>query len=727
MSRITDPGNPSSFGSEFDYSVFLNTTELTLCNVSWDSEYRDAWGYESIDELDKYITSNGSPRTTIKRTSYARINAPVKIEMSHNRAIQYNYLRAANPVQPVPGGDVKRNFYYFIIGQRAISEGVTELVLQLDVWATYFDVIESVRGFLVNGHYGVANSKAMDNYGRDYLTVPEGFDTGSEYRNIAVRNNSVMTLNNLSVIVAYTADPRVTPYEQGEQGQGIKPVPVASSGGVFHGMASGLMYFVFPSLEALSNHLFVNRQFPWLTRCIVSIMLVPNIQRYFPGFVAPEYSEETHTYEGNGYLAPDGPPSINTYGLFANWRNSDEIRNAIPERYRRFAKFFTSPYMMIELTTFNATPIYIRPENWQSSNADVMERASLVPSSARIQFAPRYYGSYRDAANGETFPYDDGGTYWDMFTQISNLPTVPAINDQAALALASQYNSIAYSQSSADWTQQKALRSAATGYDNTQAGINNAMDTTNQSVQSSFRANKISNDLLRDQALVANMNSVIMGAGAGGLADGPGGAVGGAIAGAVKGVANNISTNMQIGANNDLAGNAGNTANAIATTNALYGGYVNDSNYDLQKYAARGDYTNTLEGIQAKVQDTQMMQPSVVGQMGGEVINLVNGLMGVSARWKMIDNAAITRTGEHWLQFGYAVNQYVSVPNNFAVMTHFSYWRMQNVRLIANIPEHHKQMLRGIIEKGVTVWKNPDDIGHIDIGVNNALSGVSLP
>jgi hypothetical protein len=41
-------------------------------------------------------------------------------------------------------------------------------------------------------------------------------------------------------------------------------------------------------------------------------------------------------------------------------------------------------------------------------------------------------------------------------------------------------------------------------------------------------------------------------------------------------------------------------------------------------------------------------------------------------------------------------------------------------------PESFKQTLRGIFEKGVTVWNNPADMGNIDIGTNTPRTGVTL-
>ena len=60
------------------------------------------------------------------------------------------------------------------------------------------------------------------------------------------------------------------------------------------------------------------------------------------------------------------------------------------------------------------------------------------------------------------------------------------------------------------------------------------------------------------------------------------------------------------------------------------------------------------------------------------------------------------------------------------VMSKFTYWKMTESYLSsAMVPEGHKQVLRGIMEKGFTVWANPDEIGVIDIADNQPLPGVS--
>jgi hypothetical protein len=59
------------------------------------------------------------------------------------------------------------------------------------------------------------------------------------------------------------------------------------------------------------------------------------------------------------------------------------------------------------------------------------------------------------------------------------------------------------------------------------------------------------------------------------------------------------------------------------------------------------------------------------------------------------------------------------------VMTKFTYWKMQETYISsAPMPETFKQSIRGIFEKGVTVWKTPSDIGNIDISTNQPIAGI---
>ena len=188
-------------------------------------------------------------------------------------------------------------------------------------------------------------------------------------------------------------------------------------------------------------------------------------------------------------------------------------------------------------------------------------------------------------------------------------------------------------------------------------------------------------------------------------------------------ISNTIAQNQMNNAADINARSAGQRGSASVSSQSS----IRDTNKNLADWAAKGDYANTIAGINAKVQDAQLIQPSVSGQYAGETFNLVNDTMELSLRWKMIDPAAIRVLGEYWLRYGYAVRQFKTIPVSLQVMTKFTYWKLAETYISsATVPESFKQAIRGIFEKGVTVWGNANDIGNIDIANNEPISGVTL-
>ena len=122
-----------------------------------------------------------------------------------------------------------------------------------------------------------------------------------------------------------------------------------------------------------------------------------------------------------------------------------------------------------------------------------------------------------------------------------------------------------------------------------------------------------------------------------------------------------------------------------------------------------------------------MTQPSLKGNLGGDLMRALNDYFELSIRSKMIDRGVIARIGEFWLNYGYAFNNWGTVPDDLHVMSHFTYWQLKQTYLkSAPMPEAYRQTIRGIFESGVTVWRDPDDIGNIDPAINTPLEGITL-
>lgn len=746
MNQITKGPNPTpQFGYDFDYAVWTPGTRIDLVNVPFNNDYRDVVAPDF--DMSKYIDNLTPSGITISDMTYVRQNHPIRVNIPFSRANRYNYLRATNPAQPIDG-DIPTTFYYFILEVRYIAGNTTELVLQIDVWNTYINHVNFGNCYVEQGHIAIANTNAMDHYGRDYLTIPDGLDIGSAYRTISQHAIDVagytpmeiFSQNLTNVMVISTTDLMQNPYDSTG-----KPKLDTAPGSSIQSLASGASIYLFESIGSFTNFMYNMKEYSWITQGIVSVTMVPTIKRYLPDFE----------------FQPNGVPSSFPQYSFApikhifnnNWRQ--KIVDALPERYKHLARFLTSPYCLIEMTTWSGTPLQLKPELWNRDDMFVVERATYLPPSQRIQFYPRGYNTYATEylsifglsrqemydkwvtpglMDEPTFAAiwdmlgdvgDDYGDYLDLVTQITSFPSVPIVNNMAVSYLASNYNSLAYQRQSADWSQQRAMGSAQAQYDISTGAIATGQVLTAVGVAADTSQVAITNNAQMQQAAVSLISSPAVGAAGGAFAGGRGAAVG-AITGAIGGIANTINTGIQMTANseaNNVRNNAAWQRNRAETQQARLS---RDTNVDLARWAARGDYSNTISGINAKIQDAQLLQPSVNGQFGGDASNMIHGTMELNVRIKMIDLQAIRTVGEYWLRYGYPVRTFMVPPKSLMTMEKFTYWKMSETYISsATVPEGFKQPIRGILEKGVTVWGNPDYIGKIDMADNAPLGGIS--
>lgn len=741
---IDGPPNVYTAGNDFDYSVWTAGTQIDLVNVNWTNDYQDVVRFDNKDALNSYINSLESAGIRINNATMAKPNQDILLPIPYNRVNRYNYLRASNPLMPIQN-DIQKDFYYFILGCEYVNPSTTRLRVQLDVWQTHIYDVTIGNCYVERGHIGIANENNFDNYGRNYLTVPEGLDIGADYRTIVKRTEELAAVNeslngNHDILVVSTTDLLQDPGPEGDPSMDIGP------GSTISGLPSGATFYVFEDADKLGSWLEVMAPYPWITQGIISVTVMPAITRYDSDFV---YSPSIFPKRIDNLVAR--PIKHN---MFNNWRDNAGFTAWLPDGYRHLRKFFTYPYMVIEVTTWSATPVVLRPEAWKNPDAQVLERVNYMPPNQRVQIIPRMYnssGQTPDAYWGmsaeefeelvDSLPIsepekdefraryadigDDFGDYLDVMTQVAGFPALPVINNMALSYLASNAHSIAYQRTSADWTQQRAMGMAQGQYNiagqqiETNTRLNEIARSTNLAQTASQNIN------LQNQALLSGAASLIGGAGAGGVF-GPVGAAAGAASGGTQAIAGAMSAGLQA-QQNDASAAIANQGSFNSTMAQNYGAEsARDTNRDLAEFGSKGDYANAIAGINARVQDAAMIQPSIAGQFGGDATNIANGTLEFSVRWKLIDDAAIRVIGDYWLQFGYAIRAFIKPPQSLMVMSRFTYWKMTKAYISSGmVPESHKAVLRGIMEKGFTVWKNPGDIGDVSIYDNNPLDGVS--
>lgn len=712
----TDPPIKQDFGSEFNYWNWTAETQITLCRVPWSSDYLDVVSFPSTAKLNEYLDRDETDNVRISNASYARADQPITLDVNYNIAQGYNYVRVFNPANRALPGDVAEYFYYFILDAEYVAGNATRFILQLDVWQTFSRQVQLGRCYVERGHIGIANQDNFRNYGRDFLTVPEGVDTGSDYAVIASKSEQIMRLgvdDGYHVLVVTSVD------LNGPAGDKSAPDKDSAKGGYIQNVPVPVGVYLWRNISAFLNFLSTYSTKPWITNGIQSVTLIPPVGRYmFAGQSYPAIDAKTG--------AMKGIPTVNRIrrDIFKDWRTSSEILNYIPERYRHLKKFFTSPYCVLEMTNHAGSAVILNPEAWNSKDASILESMSYVPGSQRASFIPLGYNSRNPVPAGTS--WDKSGDYADRALFLTGFPQLPIMNDSGIMAYAQNSRSISQSRNAASWAQQRALTGNQVSYDQATRALDAGIESTNSALGTDARQVGIGNRLAQDTALTGAMGGMIGGAGLGAIG-GPAGAAVGASGAGLSGIMNALSTNRQISANNESYANRAAGSLSQLDIQQRSGAYMRDSNKALADFATRGDYAQAVAGINAKVQDMEMLPNTIQGQFGGETLNLITGDMELALRVKMIDQASIAIIGEYWLRYGYAVHRPTMIPNDYMVMERFTYWKMTEARIrSARIPERMRMAIKGIFEKGVTVYRDPSDIGTIDPADNKPINGIRL-
>lgn len=722
--------NPTDFGTAFNYAAWTPNTLVRLCNVPWNNDYRDVVEFDDDAALNTYLNGVSGPSFTITRVTLARMGDPIRVNLPFNVVNQFNYLRVSNGTEPITAhytdgsgdpqtvDDFIKTLYYFILEVRYIAPNTTEIVVQLDVWQTFRRNCTLGTAFIERGHVGIANENAMDHNGRDYLTIPEGFDLGNEYQNaLIISQNLGDDGSNSWVMVGSTVDFTVDP------GTVNEPNLYAAHGSNIDGLPQGMDIYFFTSVDDFHTVMEEFSATPWVTQGIAFMTVIPSMDDAVNYSDMPAFTDADLTLP-SGTIVPrkimQGAIAPKEVGLTdgPGWKSVFDSENIIPSRYSILDKFKTFPYTCIEVTTYTGQPIILKPELLPDNYIKLNLYRHLSPPATRWTMTPIDYNKLSGAS------FADKAEYFDMATHLTNFPKLTVLNDNYINYMASYRNRINFEFSSADWSQQRALRGADTAFDIASSSQQLNTDLNQIGMSQAFANTRLQQNMAGINALKGAVGDTAHAGVAGGPAALAASAIGNSIGGAMNYGAAIYESNAAVGIQT-------NAMNASTKAQNAQSAYVRDTNYQYASYAARGDYANTIAGINARVQDARMTQPSVVGQMDGESFMMTTADDGsgfeVHIKIKIPSQSAIYAIGDFWLRYGYAINRFVRFDDlPVKCMSKFTYWKMKElVFASAHVPEGFKQTMRGIFEKGVTLWNDPDDIGNIDISTNTPLTGVA--
>ena len=716
------------------YASWSPDSRFRLVSVPWDSGYRNVVEFTSSQAQHDYFA--GLPGLQVAKASMQRYGMPVRVDVPFNQASLYNYL----VVEQQYAFDTTKTYYYFVTDCVQVNAHVTQLNVYLDVWQTYLFDRTWGQAYVERGHIGVANENQMLNRGRTYLDIPEGLDCGSEYRVVEERHQHFMSrrqhpeegypdMTKWSLLILSTTSLVVDP------GTVDNPKLVCASGSTISGIPNGVEVYCMEHIDQLDQFWQAIQTYSWAAQGIIGMWLIPlNIVK------RTRYSYRKLFGKNNGVdlIQPDELQRKYQFINAKQFLTNEAL--GIPDRYRHLKKFRMFPYCAIELSMTNGSSVILKPQYMASDDLIVDLYEWYGAPSPRLWLMPRDY---------------NGGEGFNITVGIDDLPRLLGVTNSAQTWLASNANSIRYQQQSAEWSQNK-----------TMMGINNAYAQANESASLQSRSTARSNALSSNMTALSNAqrsnetllnvaqmqfdtawadaNSALglgMGVASGAASGGLGGAVGAAATGGANAVAGYVErharldqsigqANVRTGLANDTATTAQSLQAAASTAQTDDATGVQrrfaDQNRALGTAVAQGDYANAIAGINARVQDAQLTPPSTVGTTGGEAALIAGDELMAQIRLRRINSAALYNIGEVWLRYGYYVQRYMQLPEHLKCMSHFAYWKCQDVELIRGaMPEEFRLTLKGILEKGVTVWSDPNIIATCDKADNDPVPGYS--
>jgi hypothetical protein len=688
-------------------SLWSPNTTVRLLNVPWDSQYRDVVAWDSAESRDAWFTSKIlSDKThawTNTKMRYIRPGEPINVPVPYSTAYKYNYAVVSNPQQPVDMEGAKKDYFYFIINTEYVTPSNTRLTLQLDVMTTYGVDVTLGNMYVERGHIGVSNTnlKVEGNRLNNYATLPEGLDIGSQYTTVWEETKSFMSAKGSDyVLITSTADLTADP------GTTSNPKLSTATGNEFGNLPAGASTYLMLASD-LSSLMRAAQEYSWVTQCIIGLQA-------YPAKFATNVKFNASLF-GKGTIQLATKCDVETTAAGFYYKDLNEVFKDIYGNLTWMKKLFCYPYSVIELTAWNGTSVFLKPELLKGLVLSIYELACPTPGFTRIVVFPMNYNA-ADTAHSQTITFGQlrtgestkaeifSGDFLDSALTLADFPSFALVNNSYTTYLASTAHSRTYSYDSAGWANAKSNAAARLSYDNTK---------TQQAYQTAQQA--VSQNLAQQQNIASAAQSGI--GVAGNLLSGN---IGGAVSGALNTAINYEMGNRQIAANQQNFTLGQNATSAVA-----------DANLQYAQYAAQGDYANQIAGINATVQDAALSTPSQVGQQGGEGFNWAMGLFGVTIRVKTIAGDSFYAVVNYFARYGYKINRFINLSGkrlaDLKVMEHASYWKCaETVLTCALANETEKNAIRGVLEKGVTIWDAPESIGNTDfVNGNKPLYNIS--
>lgn len=400
-----------SFKNEFDYTRWTPDTNITLCNVLWDSTYKDVVKFDDNDKRDSYF-DNLTDVYNVTLESDARVvpEGYIKLPIPYDVMARYNYMFIDLPIATSDTQMIDyetangiRRWYFFVDNIRYMAPNTTEVFITLDVWNNFINDIRFKYAMLERGHAPVAVTDT-DTYLRnpidncEYLLAEDvnfgKSDVVKNMRMIPVGNGEkyicfIITTDFTDFSFGYAIQsPNYTysrpltyndyPYRQGYQ---VKVNNYGVGNGYDYSQVKTPVHGGCNSTDdVVPNNVFCVAV--KASDCIGNNNFITYILENQPSFMN---SVQCAFMASDDMIEAESWTKLGRYTIYAVKKKRSSKGNLTltkdmfdyPEEMQRFAKLYTSPYAHIEISNDDGETSTILIEN-VSNQAEIITDFSLA-------------------------------------------------------------------------------------------------------------------------------------------------------------------------------------------------------------------------------------------------------------------------------------------------------------------------------------------------------------
>lgn len=544
-------------------------------------------------------------------------------------------------------------FYAFITKYDFVSPKVTRITYQVDVYQTWLFDMTWQSTYVEREH-----TKRFNNDGSPVInTLDEGLAYGSDYTITSVRKYEQVP-NVIWAIIVCKND--LMYYGQGKK-----------YGGTTVGNVQTPLYFYTVPVSLNGKDVSLNGQVADPIEDIFNLFTTEEafvgsaVTMYYTSYMPFAFSSSESNTTITITTLDGGTNNIQIAGVKMveitnnNWNSlNPQIYSNLFSAFPNYSesKLYMYPYSLLEITNLKGETVTLKPQNFNLSVSKELRLRlkSCISTSPKTAIFPENYLNSTNVID----QYDDTFENFTCGIVDNNISDIPIIDDYTASYMQANRNSIA--------TTNKY-----------------AMDNANRGIIQNNAVNRVQNAIMDKQQQY--MESDAKWGMWGNLLDLHAGSA--------------IKTGYELKKNYDLSQGqrtAMNQNNEIANTNL------------------RINAEQAIGMTQAKIEDINNIPPSISNLGNNTLFDYGNKINGIYVIGKSIRGEYVTQLTNYFKMFGYKVNK-LEVPNTKS-RQYYNYIKTVDANIIGNIPSNDLNTIKGIFDKGVTIWHTAN-VG--DYSVNN--------